>query len=96
MAKDRYFKPSGQELSDIRPLVRLNISVTLEDKGKKETGSVGFGGRYSYRVFLMNKIGKMKLKSAISQASIMLQAIPAPAGEQTVVLGPGWPGIFIT
>ena len=88
-------RPSGQELSDIRPLVRLNISVTLEDKGKKETGSVGFGGRYSYSDFFTEQNWKEEVHKAISQAEIMLQAIPAPAGEQVVVLGPGWPGILL-
>ena len=88
-------RPSGQELSDIRPLVRLNISVTLEDKGKKETGSVGFGGRYSYSDFFIEQNWKEEVHKAVSQAKIMLQAIPAPAGEQVVVLGPGWPGILL-
>ena len=88
-------RPSGQELSDIRPLVRLNISVTLEDKGKKETGSVGIGGRYSYGDFFIEQNWKEEVQKAISQARIMLQAIPAPAGEQVVVLGPGWPGILL-
>ena len=88
-------RPSGQELSDIRPLVRLNISVTLEDKGKKETGSVGFGGRYSYSDFFSEQNWKEEVHKAVSQAKIMLQAIPAPAGEQVVVLGPGWPGILL-
>ncbi len=88
-------RPSGQKLSDVRPLVRLNISVTLEDKGKKETGSVGFGGRYSYHDFFIEQNWKEEVQKAISQAKIMLQAIPAPAGEQVVVLGPGWPGILL-
>lgn len=88
-------KPSGQKLSDIRPLVRLNISVTLEQNGKKETGSVGLGGRYSYSDFFNDNTWKREVKKAIAQASIMLKAIPAPAGEQVVVLGPGWPGILL-
>ena len=87
-------RPSGQELSDVRPLVRLNISVTLEDKGKKETGSVGFGGRYSYSDFIEQN-WKEEVQKAVLQARTMLQAIPAPAGEQVVVLGPGWPGILL-
>ena len=88
-------KPSGQILQDIRPLVRLNISITLDDKGKKETGSVGLGGRYSYEKLFQSNVWKKEVKSALDQASIMLEAIPAPAGEQTVVLGPGWPGILL-
>ena len=93
--KINIFRPSGQKLYDIRPLVRLNISITLEANGKKETGSVGLGGRYAYDDLFNEKIWKDQVHEAISQASTMLQAIPAPAGEQTVVLGPGWPGILL-
>jgi TldD protein len=93
--KINIFRPSGQKLYDIRPLVRLNISITLESNGKKETGSVGLGGRYAYDDLFNEKTWKSQVHEAISQASIMLQAIPAPAGEQTVVLGPGWPGILL-
>ena len=93
--KINIFRPSGQKLYDIRPLVRLNISITLESNGKKETGSVGLGGRYAYDDLFNEKTWKNQVHEAISQASIMLQAIPAPAGEQIVVLGPGWPGILL-
>ncbi len=93
--KINILKPSGIKLSDIRPLVRLNVSVTLEENGKKETGSVGFGGRYSYNDFFIEGNWKNEVKKAIDQATTMLKAIPAPAGEQTVVLGPGWPGILL-
>ena len=93
--KINIFRPSGQKLYDIRPLVRLNISITLEANGKKETGSVGLGGRYAYDDLFNEKTWKNQVHEAISQASIMLQAIPAPAGEQIVVLGPGWPGILL-
>ena len=75
-------KPSGLELSDIRPLVRLNISVTLKDKGKKETGSVGFGGRYSYNDFFKENNWKNEVKKAIFQADVMLKAILQFAGEK--------------
>jgi TldD protein len=93
--KINIFRPSGQKLNDIRPLVRLNISITLAANGKKETGSVGLGGRYAYDDLFSEKTWKGQVHEAISQASTMLQAIPAPAGEQTVVLGPGWPGILL-
>ncbi len=93
--KIKILKPSGQGLSDVRPLVRLNVSITLEEDGKKETGSVGFGGRYSYNDFFQEKTWKAEVKKAITQADIMVKAIPAPAGEQVVVLGPGWPGILL-
>lgn len=93
--KINIFRPSGQKLYDIRPLVRLNISITLEANGKKETGSVGLGGRYAYDDLFNENTWKDQVHEAISQANTMLQAIPAPAGEQTVVLGPGWPGILL-
>ncbi|MDC0651889.1 metallopeptidase TldD-related protein, partial [Alphaproteobacteria bacterium] len=93
--KINIFRPSGQKLYDIRPLVRLNISITLEDNGKKETGSVGLGGRYAYDDLFDEKVWKNQVHEAIAQANTMLKAIPAPAGEQTVVLGPGWPGILL-
>ncbi len=93
--KVNIFRPSGHKLIDIRPLVRLNISITLSNKGKKETGSIGFGGRYSYSDFFNEIVWQNKVKEAIKQADTMLNAIPAPAGEQIVVLGPGWPGILL-
>ena len=93
--KINILKPSGQQLTDIRPLVRLNISTTLEERGKKETGSVGFGGRYSYNDFFNENNWKKEVEKSISQANVMLKAIPAPAGEKVVVLGPGWPGILL-
>lgn len=93
--KINIIRPSGQKLYDIRPLVRLNISITLDENGKKETGSVGLGGRYAYDDLFNEKIWKEQVHEAIAQANTMLQAIPAPAGEQTVVLGPGWPGILL-
>ncbi len=93
--KINIFRPSGQKLYDIRPLVRLNISITLENNGKKETGSVGLGGRYAYDDLFDEKVWKNQVHEAIAQANTMLKAIPAPAGEQTVVLGSGWPGILL-
>ena len=93
--KINILRPSGHKLNDIRPLVRLNISVTLENNGKKETGSVGLGGRYSYDNIFKEKVWKNAVSEAIEQADTMLKAIPAPAGENTVVLGPGWPGILL-
>ena len=82
-------------MEDTRPLVRLNISITLEHKGKKETGSVGIGGRTLYGDLFSEETWKKEVKKALEQADIMLGAKEAPAGEQTVVLGPGWPGILL-
>ena len=88
-------RPSGEILEDVRPLVRLNISITLEHNGKKETGSVGLGGRSLYGNFFTEEVWKSEVKKSLEQANIMLDAKAAPAGEQTVVLGPGWPGILL-
>ncbi len=93
--KIKILRPSGNVISDIRPLVRLNIAVTLEQNGKKETGSVGIGGRYTYQNIFDRNIWERQVKEAIEQAKVMLDAKPAPAGEQTVVLGSGWPGILL-
>ena len=88
-------RPSGQIFSDLRPLVRLNIAITIEKNGKKETGSVGLGGRFSYDNILQENTWKKQLQEALRQANTMIDAKDAPAGEQTVVLGPGWPGILL-
>jgi TldD protein len=93
--KIKILRPSGVIISDIRPLVRLNVSVTLEHNGKKESGSVGLGGRYAYKNIFAPDIWKQQVKEALGQAKIMLSAKPAPAGEKVVVLGPGWPGILL-
>ena len=93
--KINILRPSGEILEDIRPLVRLNISITLEKNGKKETGSVGLGGRTLYGELFAEDNWKREVEKAINQAEIMLEAKEAPAGEQTVVLGPGWPGILL-
>ena len=88
-------RPTGQILEDVRPLVRLNITITIEHNGKKETGSVGLGGRTLYGELFSENIWKNEVKKALEQANTMLAAKAAPAGEQTVVLGPGWPGILL-
>ena len=93
--KIKILRPSGDIISDIRPLVRLNISITIEHNGKKESGSVGLGGRYAYKNIFDPNIWKQQVIEALGQAKIMLSAKPAPAGEKVVVLGPGWPGILL-
>ncbi len=93
--KINILRPSGDILEDIRPLVRLNISITLEQNGKKETGSVGLGGRSLYGEIFAEEVWKKEVKKALKQAEVMIEAKDAPAGEQTVVLGPGWPGILL-
>ena len=93
--KIEVFRDNGQFFDDLRPLVRLNVNITLESNGMVENGSYGFGGRYTYDDFFNENIWKKAVDMAYKQAIVRLSAIPAPAGEQTVILGPGWPGILL-
>jgi TldD protein len=88
-------KSDNQVYRDNRPLVRFNVSVMLENNGKKETGSYGTGGRMDYENYLSNENWKKICDEAIRQAEVNLESKPAPAGEMKVVLGPGWPGIIL-
>ncbi|MBM10441.1 MAG: metalloprotease TldD [Magnetovibrio sp.] len=85
----------GYQVADIRPLVRLNISVVVESDGRMETGSYGSGGRSVYDHYLKAPTWKKVVDEALRQAVVNLDAVPAPAGEMPVVLGPGWPGILL-
>ena len=82
-------------LSDIRPLVRFNVLVVVEKNGRIERGSAGHGGRDSYTKFINKNKWKEVADQALSQALINLDAISSPAGEMTVVLGSGWPGVLL-
>ena len=89
----------GTLAADIRPLVRLNCSVIVDDNGKRERGSAGGGARTGYDFFLEVVDGKVRLETyaeeAVRQALVNLTAIDAPAGSMPVVLGPGWPGVLL-
>jgi TldD protein len=84
----------GLMSADIRPLVRLSLQVIVEGNGKREQGSAGGGGRFGYDYF-DEEILQRYAKEAVHQAVINLDARPAPAGNMTVVLGNGWPGILL-
>src|SRR5476649_948029 len=88
-------RAGGESYSDIRPLVRLNISVVVEENGRQESGSFGGGGRGGYETYLDPDYWQGAIDEALRQALVNLTSIPAPAGEMTVVLGPGWPGILL-
>ncbi|WP_298222378.1 metalloprotease TldD [Acidocella sp.] len=88
-------RAGGARVADIRPLVRLNISVVLEVNGKRESGSHGAGGRSGYGAYIAPDFWQDAVREAIRQAEVNLNAVPAPAGEMQVVLGPGWPGILL-
>jgi TldD protein len=85
----------GSLVADIRPLVRLNVSVIMVENGRREQGSMGGGGRSDYHYFLAEDRALAYAKEAVRQAQVNLQAKDAPAGNMTVVLGPGWPGILL-
>lgn len=85
----------GTLAADIRPLVRLNVNVIAEHEGRREQGSDGGGGRFSYRQLLQNDAWRSMADEAVRQALINLEAEAAPAGTMTVVLGPGWPGVLL-
>ena len=87
--------PSGWTVGDVRPLTRLNITVIVEDGAKREIGSYGGGGRVAFDFYLEDDRWKRFASEAVRQALIKLDAVDAPAGEMTVVLGPGWPGILL-
>jgi TldD protein len=88
-------RPDGVHFAEIRPLVRVNISVTLEKDGRRETGSAGAGGRAAYDMWIAPEYWQKLSVRAIEKASINLEAIAAPAGEMEVVLGPGWPAVLL-
>jgi TldD protein len=85
----------GTLAADVRPLVRFNVSVIVEQDGRREQGYAGGGGRYAYGRFLEEDFALKLARDAVRQALVNLDAAPAPAGTMTVVLGPGWPGILL-
>ncbi len=87
--------PSGFAVGDVRPLTRLNVTVIVEENGKREIGAYGGGGRVPFDFFLEEERWRRFTSEAVRQATIKLHAVEAPAGEMTVVLGPGWPGILL-
>jgi TldD protein len=87
-------RSDGHLAADVRPLVRVSISVIMNEGDKREQGSSGGGGRYDYGYFSDERLQEYA-RRAVHQASVNLAAKPAPAGAMTVVLGPGWPGILL-
>ncbi|AZL15325.1 metalloprotease TldD [Rickettsiales endosymbiont of Stachyamoeba lipophora] len=88
-------KPGNEIAYDVRPLVRVNVSVVVEKGGKMEGGSYGTGGRTNFADFIQNNKWQKYADEAFRQACVLLEARPAPAGEMKVVLGPGWPGVLL-
>src|SRR5690606_29945729 len=91
----RIVKADGAVADDIRPLVRINVSVLAESNGRTESGSAGAGGRVAYADYIKEGGWKKLADDALRQALVNLESIPAPAGVMPVVLGAGWCGILL-
>ncbi len=88
-------RADGFVATDVRPLVRLNVTIVAEQNGRRETGSYGIGGRYLYDDLFTPEIYNRAIDEALGQALVNLESVAAPAGEMTVLLGNGWPGILL-
>jgi TldD protein len=88
-------RADGEAYRDMRPLVRVNVSVVVGEGDRQETGSAGYGGREGYERFLVTDAWQGVVDDAVRQALVNLRSVPAPAGEMDVVLGPGWPGVML-
>jgi TldD protein len=88
-------RPDGETYRDIRPLVRMSVSVVAGDGDRQETGSHGYGGREGYARFIESGAWQGAVDEAVRQAMVNLDAVSAPAGEMDVVLGSGWPGVML-
>ena len=91
----RIVRGDGSHAADVRPLVRLNVSVVAKDGDRQETGSHGTGGRVGYDAYLDPEHWRAQVDEAWRQAEVKLDSVEAPAGEMPVLLGPGWPGILL-
>jgi TldD protein len=89
------FASDGSFAADVRPLTRLNVSVIVEQDGRREVGYAGGGGRFDYRELIAGGRPLALAREAVRAALVNLEAVPAPAGTMTVVLGPGWPGVLL-
>ena len=87
-------RADGTRAADVRPLVRLSITVIAEQNGRRETGSGGGGGRFGLGYFTDAMLSKY-VDQAVNAALVNLESRPVPAGAMTVVLGPGWPGVLL-
>jgi TldD protein len=88
-------RADGFVAHDVRPLVRLNVQIVAEQNGRRETGFHGLGGRYLYDHLFDEAVWSRAVDIALAQALVNLESVAAPAGEMTVVLGPGWPGVLL-
>ena len=88
-------RPDGKTVRDVRPLVRLNVSIVAGEGDRQETGSHGMGARTSLEFYMKPETWKGAVDEALRQALVNLQSVAAPVGVMQVVLGPGWPGVLL-
>ncbi|MEY4634960.1 MAG: metalloprotease TldD, partial [Acidobacteriota bacterium] len=88
-------RADGFVATDVRPLVRLNVGIVAESNGRRETGNFGMGGRWLYDDLFKPESWNRAIDTALEQALVNLESVAAPAGEMTVLLGPGWPGVLL-
>ena len=88
-------RTEGRAVRDVRPLVRFNVSVTVEKDGRRETASTGVGGRAGFEEWIAPERWRAQVDEALRQALVNLEAVDCPAGEMEVVLAAGWPGVLL-
>ncbi len=88
-------RADGQLIRDVRPLARLNVQITVERDGRRDTGTSGAGGRAGFEAWITPERWREQVDEALRQALVNLEAIDCPAGEMDVVLGPGWNGVLL-
>ncbi|HEX2560989.1 metalloprotease TldD [Phenylobacterium sp.] len=88
-------RADGRLIRDVRPLCRINVQVTVEREGRRESGSSGAGGRAGFETWITADRWREQVDEALRQALVNLDAVPCPAGEMDVVLGPGWNGVLL-
>ncbi len=88
-------RADGFVATDVRPLVRLNVGIVAESNGRRETGNFGMGGRWLYDDLFKTENWNRAIDEALDHALTNLESVDAPAGEMTVLLGPGWPGVLL-
>ncbi|HEY1753547.1 MAG TPA: metalloprotease TldD [Caulobacteraceae bacterium] len=88
-------RADGRLIRDVRPLVRINVSITVDKDGRRESGMAGAGGRASFEAWISPEKWQAQVDEALRQALVNLDAVPCPAGEMDVVLGAGWNGVLL-
>jgi TldD protein len=88
-------RADGRLIRDVRPLSRINVQLTVERDGRRENGFTGSGGRQAFEAFITPERWQADVEEALRQALVNLEAVPCPAGEMDVVLGPGWNGVLL-